>query len=289
MSWLSGWPRITYDDSSVLDEVLDGILASRDTRDIRFGIDGLLDISGAQPHPGHRSLWAWLAKWCGGAGDEHQATVARIARFSTLWHDLYRRQPEGVFLGLAPADEDEIARLGTAVRAVPHEPLPTVSSGNWLAEGESRFSDDVKAHFGSPESIAAGGMLALERDDVASALFFFQKAVDLLQTLYVSSRMRSRRPSRRDSAVIDLYLRALREVRAIDPDADVGASVREVTHRLRTISTACQDVGVDPSRYLDALTELGKVAPDVDVRTVLWRNASPAELFGVDGLPEDLR
>ena len=274
MSWLSGRPRIEYDESSLLDEILDGILACRNAGDLRLGIDGLLDISDAQAYPGHRSLWAWLAEWCRGAGDEHQATVARIARFSAFWHHLYRRQPEPVFLGLTPASGEHLARIGVAAGPVPRLPpvAPEPVSSTWLAEGERRFADDVPAHYGSPESIAAGGMLALERDDTASALFFFQKAIDLLHTLYVSSRMQRRKPGPRDGALLDLYTRALRNVREVEPGADVSDSVREVTHRLRTISTACRDVGTDPSRYLDALTGLAAIAPDVDVRTVLWRN-----------------
>ncbi|WP_328644122.1 hypothetical protein OHS58_24510 [Amycolatopsis sp. NBC_00348] len=276
----------------MLDEIVDGILVCREPRGIRLGIDGLLDISGAQPYPGHRSLWAWLAKWCVDASDQHQATVTRIARFSTFWHDMYERQPEPVFLGLAPAAEEHLSQISAAAGRVSRAPRATFEiepSSTWLAEGEQRFADDVGAHYGSPESIAAGGMLALEHDDIASALFFFQKAVDLLHTTYVNSQMRNRAPGRRDGAVLDLYVRTLRNVRKVAPDADVGASVREVTHRLRTITTACQDAGVDPSLYLEALADLAAAAPDVDVRTVLWRNASLQELFGEHEIPEERR
>ncbi|MGV9213594.1 hypothetical protein ACTFTM_17205 [Micromonospora sp. RB23] len=159
---------------------------------------------------------------------------------------------------------------------------PGVDDGRWVREGVERYERLVGRHYGSPETIAAGGVQRLQANDRAAALFFFQKAIDLLHTNYLFSEMRQRRPSDRDSPIIGAYLDTLAAIRAERPTAPVAASVQEVTHRLRTISTACQDAGLDPSRYLGALNRLGQLAADVDVSRTFWRNPTLDEVLRGD-------
>ena len=159
---------------------------------------------------------------------------------------------------------------------------PGVDDGKWLREGEERYQQTIGQHYGSPETIAAGGVQRLRAGDSAAALFFFQKAVDLLHTNYLFNEMRLRQPTDRDLPIIDAYLETLAEIRVQRPTAPIAASVKEVTHRLRTISTACQDARIDPSRYLDALTRLGQIASDVDVSGQFWRNPTLDDILRGD-------
>jgi hypothetical protein len=150
----------------------------------------------------------------------------------------------------------------------------------WLRDGEQRYERLVARHYGSPETIAAGGHARRQVGDLAAALFFFQKAIDLLHTLYDFSAMKDRRPSEADGPIVDAYLAALAEVRRLHPQAAVAASVKEVTHRLRTISTACRETGIDSHPYLVGLDRLGEIAPDVDVSGIFWKNPSLGEALG---------
>jgi hypothetical protein len=155
---------------------------------------------------------------------------------------------------------------------------PHLDDAAWLRSCEARYSSLVHKHYGSPDTIAAGGRLQEQAGDVGSALFFYQKAIDVLHTNYVipmGSRPPGpagwvRQPSSRDLDIVDAYLRALHQVRALRPAAQPTNSVTEVTHRLRTISSAFKRHGLDARPYLDRLAVLGQLAPDVDVSGVFW-------------------
>jgi hypothetical protein len=79
-----------------------------------------------------------------------------------------------------------------------------------------------------------------------------------------------RQPSQNDLNIADAYLQTLQQIRQLRPGAPVKASVVEVTHRLRTISTTFKQYGLDSTPYLDRLNTLGKLAPDIDVSGVFW-------------------
>lgn len=110
--------------------------------------------------------------------------------------------------------------------------------------------------------------------DPAAALFFFQKSVDTLHSIYVASSGGPaewpRQPSNRDLDIVDAYLQALGQVRGLRPGAPVKDSVVEVTHRLRTISSTFKRYGIDATAYLERLGVLGQLAPNVDVSGVFW-------------------
>jgi hypothetical protein len=169
--------------------------------------------------------------------------------------------------------------MGLFRRAVKEETNyddPAVGDGSWLAEGESRYKSLISNHYGSPDTIAAGGDQRRSVGDLASALFFYQKAIDTLHSIYVCGFNDTgpaswrRQPSERDLGIADRYLETLREVREIRPGAPVGSSVTEVTHRLRTISTQFKHYGLGEGQYIARLEELARIAPDVDVSGVFW-------------------
>ena len=153
---------------------------------------------------------------------------------------------------------------------------PALDDASWLASGESRYRSLVSEHYGSPDTIAAGGDQRSGEDDPASALFFYQKAIDTLHSIYVAGFSDtgqsgwSRQPSARDLDIADRYLQTLRTVRQLRPGAPVRESVTEVTHRLRTISSKFANCGLDHQTYLDRLALLGDIAPDIDVSGVFW-------------------
>lgn len=153
---------------------------------------------------------------------------------------------------------------------------PALDDAAWIGAGESRYSSLISNHYGSPDTIAAGGEQRLAVGDPAAALFFLQKAIDTLHSIYVCGfndtgpASWSRQPSARDLAIVDRYLAVLREVRSVRPEAPIKSSVTEVTHRLRTISTQFKNYGLDGGPYLARLDELTAVAPDVDVSGVFW-------------------
>lgn len=151
---------------------------------------------------------------------------------------------------------------------------------DWLAQGERRYDRLINNWYGSPETIARGGEERVERGDLAAALHFFRKSIDLLQTNYCFSEMTQRRPSPADSRMIDGFLGVLSMIRSRRPGVRVDGVVTEVTHRLRTITTACEDRGIDASRYRNALNELGRLDPDTNVDGVFWRNPSVDQLAG---------
>jgi hypothetical protein len=147
----------------------------------------------------------------------------------------------------------------------------------WLRSGEDRYRSMISNHYGSPDTIAAGGEKRAQCDDLAAALFFYQKAIDTLHSIYVCGlndsgpASWSRQPSARDHSILDNYLSTLRTVRQIHPGAPVGSSVTEVTHRMRTISSQFRRHKLDPAPYLDRLSALARIAPEVDVSKVFWR------------------
>lgn len=153
---------------------------------------------------------------------------------------------------------------------------PLLDDGAWLGAGENRYTELVRNHYGSPDTIAAGGDQRTQLHDPASALFFYQKAIDTLHSIYVCGLNDtgplswSRKPSGRDHTIVDRYLTSLQTVRSLRPAAPVKESVVEVTHRLRTISSKFKRYGLDSAPYMGRLATLAELAPDIDVSGVFW-------------------
>ena len=171
-------------------------------------------------------------------------------------------------------------------RRTPKEPPPVpigdtrVLDSDWLTAGAQRYEALVVQTPASVEATTAAGVARQRLGDVAAALFFYQKAIDVMQAEYVINGMRSRGPSSADQAPIDRFLSTLALIREQRPAAPITASVLEVTHRLRTMTTACKDEGQDPTRYLEALDFLSRIAPDIDVSNVYWKGDEDETLRG---------
>jgi hypothetical protein len=170
----------------------------------------------------------------------------------------------------------------TVLRIVRHkrsvkEPSPVpigdtrVLDSDWLSVGAQRYEKLVEQVVPSVEPVTAAGVARQRASDPAAAMFLYQKAIDLLHARYVLEEMRDRRPGPADQPSIDRFMAMLSLIREQRPAAPLTASVLEVTHRLRTITTACKHAGHDPTRYLDALDRLAAIAPDINLSGVSWK------------------
>jgi hypothetical protein len=140
----------------------------------------------------------------------------------------------------------------------------------WWAVAESQYKRHWRSYLGSPETLAAGGQHFYDSGQFGTALLLYQKAIDVLHTHYVFSSMQDRQPSPRDLPIIDGFVSALGASLSLHPGAPVADSVREVTHRLRTTSSACQRVGLPADLYLRALDDLARTASHVNVDDIFW-------------------
>jgi hypothetical protein len=94
-----------------------------------------------------------------------------------------------------------------------------LDDGAWLAAGHQRFDRDKSHYFGSPETMRRGGEAALNRGDVAAAVFFFAKAIDIAQT-WLSNPLHQR--THEDNVTLfRLYVETIATVRSTHPAADV--------------------------------------------------------------------
>lgn len=107
-------------------------------------------------------------------------------------------------------------------------------------------------------------------DDTLPDDAWLAKSIDMLHTAYVFDAMRSRSPSAADRPILDGFRAALTTSVTTHPTASFDGIVREVTHRLRTISTACDAAGRDSGLYRATLAELATITPDVPVDDVFW-------------------
>lgn len=95
----------------------------------------------------------------------------------------------------------------------------SVDDRTWLRNGHDRFDQGKSGSFGSPETMAAGGRQALQNGDLAAAVFYFGKAVDIAQTW--SFMKAGERSLALDARVFDEYATALEAIRGQRPEADV--------------------------------------------------------------------
>lgn len=240
-------------------------------------------------------VWFWfitLAHWylTGQSGPRWRAVVEldgrpvrRIVRLDPTPRAEETPAPQAVTTVAPMGVADGLAGSQPAAGAGPlpanyNDPL--LDDASWLRAGESRYRALIPNHYGSPDTIAAGGVQRTQQDDPAAALFFFQKAIDTLHSNYCSFGLApadwSRQPSDRDLGIVDAYLHALGQVRALRRGAPVNESVREVTHRLRVISTTFAQNGLDATPYYDRLASLAQLAPDVDVSDIFWDPPDPS-------------
>jgi hypothetical protein len=147
---------------------------------------------------------------------------------------------------------------------------PDLPDAEWMNQSRILYDRTISDYYGSPETMASGGVKNYDAGNFGTAMLFFQKAIDMLHTAYGFSEMQSRRPSDNDTPIIGGFLASLEDTLKQHPEAAVWESVREVTHRLRSISTTCDDRGLASARYRHSLDRLAQVAPQVNVDDVFW-------------------
>jgi len=157
---------------------------------------------------------------------------------------------------------------GPAAEAI--DPIDgSLPDDEWLARSKARFEQMVKNYYGSCETIGQGGKECYGYSDFGTALFFYQKSIDVLHSMYLFGQMRNRQPSPADAWIVNGYTSSLGASLAMHPAAPVNESVREVTHRLRTIASACEQVGLPSQLYREALKLMAQYAPHVKLDDVL--------------------
>jgi hypothetical protein len=165
------------------------------------------------------------------------------------------------------------SRTSSASSAVSATALEVVDQSlpddQWFTVSEQVYERTWRDHLGSPETFAEAGSHHYGHQNFGVAVLFFRKAIDLMHTLYTGGMSR-RQPSPRDAAITSQFVSSLGATLAMHPAAPVDQSVREVTHRLRTISSACERAGLPAELYLNALQEIAAASPNVNLDGVLW-------------------
>jgi hypothetical protein len=146
----------------------------------------------------------------------------------------------------------------------------SLSDPAWLGESRRIFESRIDGFYGSPETMAAGGREHYGCQDFGTAMLFYAKSIDMLHTAYGFSQMRARQPSPDDAAIVDGFSSSLGAALSLHPRAPVEECVREVTHRLRSISTECDRVGLPSGVYRSALDAIAMHAPHVPTDDVSW-------------------
>lgn len=147
---------------------------------------------------------------------------------------------------------------------------PALPDREWFGASERVYKETIEPYYGSPETMARGGDEAATAGDSGVALLFYRKSIDMLHTAYGFSQMQTRRPSQEDGPILRAFCESLEASLRDHPQAPVAETVREVTHRLRSITGECERHGIDASLYRTTLQRIAGAAPGVDVSDVLW-------------------
>jgi hypothetical protein len=122
----------------------------------------------------------------------------------------------------------------------------------WLAASRVVFERTVGQHYGSPESMAEPGRTHYGLQNFGVAMFFYAKAVDMLQTAYAFGQMRDRQPSLADKWIVDGYAAAVGASLAMHPQAPVGESAEYTVNMLGSIAEEVERVGMPAEIYRTA-------------------------------------
>jgi hypothetical protein len=122
-----------------------------------------------------------------------------------------------------------------------------------------------------PEKTGARARVAYGNADFAAAFHLYAKAIDQLHDFYLFEQFRNRQPSPKDTWIVEGLTASLGAARQTNPEIEVREDVRMATHRLRTISSACDRAGASSVLYRSALDDLACYAPDVDVSDIFWK------------------
>ena len=146
----------------------------------------------------------------------------------------------------------------------------SLPDGKWLATSRVLYESRIEGFYGSPETMASGGQEHYRISDYGTAMFFYAKSIDMLHTAYGYAQMAQRQPSAADLPIVDGYTASLALALRLHPEAPVADCVREVTHRLRSIASECDRVGLPPGVYRSGLDAMAQSAPHISLDDVLW-------------------
>ena len=152
-------------------------------------------------------------------------------------------------------------------RPVPRaRPLPeNLTDAQWWADAERRYGEYWRDFIGGPETFQAGANWFYLSGEFGAAVLMYQKAIDVLHSLYCCGDLSRRQPSPADLAITDGYLNSLGASLSMHPDAPVKDSIEEVAHRLEDIRATCKTAGISPDLYRQALLNLQRYATPVGV------------------------
>lgn len=140
----------------------------------------------------------------------------------------------------------------------------------WMSESR-RAANALAAQLeASPENYAEAARVRYGHQNFGAAMVLYCKALDLIHTQYVVLNMQHRQPTPADAWIIEGFVSAAGASVAMHADAPVDDEVREATHRLRTIASMCQRVGVSPRLYHSGLDQLAVDTPRVRIDDILW-------------------
>jgi hypothetical protein len=154
-------------------------------------------------------------------------------------------------------------------RPVPrHRPMPDgLTDAQWWTDAESRYEEYWREFTGSPESISAGAQWFYMSGEFGAAALMYQKAIDLLHTLYCCNDLPvirdiagARQPCADDLPITDGYCSSLGATLSLHPGAPVTDSITEVAARLQEIFFTCKRAGISPGLYGHALLDLEPAA-----------------------------
>lgn len=153
----------------------------------------------------------------------------------------------------------------------------------WWSHAERQYDGCWRRFVGNPETFADGAQGFYLSAEFGTAALLYQKAIDLLHTLYCFNAMAQRQPSARDMAITDGYLSSLGASLSLHPDAPMRDSVAEVAHRLEDIRATCKNAGLPTDPYRTALKKLAPYARrfGVFINTAVLEDPKPVINQGI--------
>jgi hypothetical protein len=106
------WPYIDIQQAEVLNGALDRFFACDTVGGAQEPVETLTHLSGSQGWNPTRSIWIWLAAWASTARvNGSQLTAAKIAFFTTEWHDSFMPQSGTAWMSLGKATPEQRATI----------------------------------------------------------------------------------------------------------------------------------------------------------------------------------
>lgn len=154
---------------------------------------------------------------------------------------------------------------------------PGADDAAWWSHAQRQYEDHWRRFAGGPDTFADGAHGFYLSSEFGVAALMYQKAIDVLHTLYCISGLDQRQPSAKDMAITDGYLNSVGASLSLHPGAPMGDSVAEVAHRLEDVRVACKSAGLPVDPYRTALKRLAPYARrfGIFVNTAVLKDPAP--------------